>query len=65
MLENNNKQACNTSTKSKKEYEKSIQLLITNEILRNENDLIDVASTDILNQDNFELVKEGILQDFN
>lgn len=50
MLENNNKEAYNTFTKSEKEYEKSIELLITNEILRNENGLIDGASKDFLNK---------------
>jgi hypothetical protein len=48
MLENNNKEAYTTFTKSEKEFEKSIELLITNEILRNENGLIDGASNDFL-----------------
>tara|TARA_R110000822_G_scaffold274079_1_gene396456 strand:- start:508 stop:669 length:162 start_codon:yes stop_codon:yes gene_type:complete len=32
MLENNNEEPHNTSTKSEKEYEKSIQLVITNKM---------------------------------
>ncbi|SDS20731.1 protein of unknown function [Polaribacter sp. KT25b] len=50
MLENNNKEAYEVFLKSEKEYEKSIELLISNEILRNENGLINGASDGFLNK---------------
>ena len=48
MLENNNKEAYNSFKKSEKQFEKSIELLISNEILRNENGFIDGASEGFL-----------------
>lgn len=50
MLANNNKEAYNTFKKLEKEHDKSIELLLSNEILRNENGLIDGASKEFLSK---------------
>lgn len=48
MLNNNNKNAYSVFSKAEKNLEKSIEILISNEILRNENGLIDGASKGFL-----------------
>ncbi|WP_339660893.1 DUF3857 domain-containing protein, partial [uncultured Polaribacter sp.] len=48
MLANNNKEAYNTFKKSEKDFDTTIELLISNEILRNENGFIDGASKGFL-----------------